>query len=93
MDWNTALSAITGPFGALLLSIAILYWIANKALPILQRYLEDQNEKFGDLVKALEKTVNSHEADRRTFEAAITNLTTRLDKVEDDIKVIKDKVS
>jgi len=93
MDWNTAFGAVTGPFGALLLSIAILYWIANKALPILQRYLEDQNEKFGDLVKALEKTVNSHEADRRTFETAITNLTTRLDKVEDDIKVIKDKVS
>lgn len=92
MDWNTALNAVTGPFGALLLSIAILYWIANKALPILQRYLEDQNAKFGDLVKALEKTVNSHDADRRTFEAAISNLTTRLDKVEDDIKVIKDKV-
>jgi hypothetical protein len=92
MDWNVALSAVTGPFGALILSIAILYWVANKALPILQRYLEEQNSKFGDLVKALEKTVNSHDADRRTFENAIASLTTRLDKVEDDIKDIKELV-
>ncbi len=93
MDTAAILNAITGPFAALVLSIGILYWLATKMLPILQRYLEDQNARFGDLVKALEKTVNSHDADRRTFEKAIASLTTRLDKVEDDIKDIKEKVS
>lgn len=93
MDWNVALNAVTGPFGALILSIAILYWVGNKALPVLQRYLEEQNSKFGDLVRALEKTVDSHDADRRTFENSIASLTKRLDKVEDDIKDIKEMVS
>lgn len=84
--------ALTGPFAALILSVAILYWVANKALPILQKYFEDQNHRLGDMVKALEKTVDSHEADRHVFESAISSLTKRLDKVEDDIKVIKDKL-
>ena len=93
MDAAAVLSMITGPLGALVLSTAILYWLANKIVPILQKYLEGQNEKFGDLVKALEKTVDSHEADRRTFEAAIAGLTQRLDNVEDDVKQIKEKIT
>lgn len=86
------IDALTGPFAALVLSVAILYWVANKALPILQKYLEDQNHRLGDMVKALEKTVDSHEADRHVFESAISNLTRRLDKVENDISDIKDKL-
>ena len=93
MDAAAVLSMITGPLGALVLSTAILYWLANKIVPILQKYLEGQNEKFGDLVKALEKTVDSHEADRRTFEAAISGLTQRLDNVEDDVRHIKEKIT
>lgn len=93
MDAASLVSAVTGPLGALILSTGILYWLANKILPILQKYLEGQNEKFGDLVKALEKTVESHEADRRTFEAAISGLTQRLDNVEDDVKLIKEKIT
>ena len=45
------------------------------------------------MVKALEKTVESHEADRHVFESAITKLSRRLDKVEDDIHEIKEKLS
>ena len=93
MDATSVLNMITGPLGALVLSTAILYWLANKIVPILQKYLEGQNEKFGDLVKALEKTVDSHEADRHTFESAIAGLTQRLDNVEDDVKQIKDKIA
>jgi hypothetical protein len=92
MDWNVLLGAVTGPLGALALSTAILYWLATKMLPILQKYLEGQNEKLHDLVKALEKTVDSHEADRKTFESAISGLTKRLDTVEDDVREIKQKV-
>jgi hypothetical protein len=87
------INALTGPFSALVLSVAILYWVANKALPIIQKYLEDQNHKLGEMVKALEKTVESHEADRHVFESAITKLSRRLDKVEDDIHEIKEKLS
>jgi septal ring factor EnvC (AmiA/AmiB activator) len=87
------ISALTGPFSALVLAVAILYWVANKALPIVQKYLEDQNNKLGEMVKALEKTVESHEADRHVFESAITKLSKRLDRVEDDISDIKEKLS
>jgi ABC-type transporter Mla subunit MlaD len=92
MDWNVLFGAITGPLGALALSTAILYWLATKVVPILQAYLEGQNEKLHDLVRALEKTVDSHEADRKTFESAISGLTQRLDNVEDDVRVIKQKI-
>jgi len=93
MDWNVLLGAVTGPLGALALSTAILYWLATKVFPILQAYLEGQNEKLHDLVKALEKTVDSHEADRKTFESAIYGLTQRLDNVEDDVRTIKQKLT
>lgn len=92
MTWNDVLPAVTGPFGALILSTGILYWLASRVLPVLQKYLEGQNEKLHDLVRALEKTVDSHEADRKTFESAISGLTQRLDKVEDDVREIKEKV-
>jgi hypothetical protein len=92
MDTAAILEMITGPFAALILSIGILYWLATKILPILQRYLEDQSSKLGDLVRALEKTVESHDADRQTFEAAISSLTRRIDVVEDSINDIKIKI-
>lgn len=92
MDTAAILEIITGPFAALILSIGILYWLATKILPILQRYLEDQSSKLGDLVRALEKTVESHDADRQTFEAAISSLTRRIDVVEDSINDIKTKI-
>ena len=93
MDWNVLLGAVTGPLGALALSTAILYWLATKVVPILQAYLEGQNEKLNDHVRALEKTVDSHEADRKTFESAIHGLTQRLDNVEDDVRTIKQKLT
>ena len=92
MDTAAILEIITGPFAALILSIGILDWLATKILPILQRYLEDQSSKLGDLVRALEKTVESHDADRQTFEAAISSLTRRIDVVEDSINDIKTKI-
>jgi len=92
MDWNFLIETVTGPLGALALSTAILYWLAAKALPIMQKYLETQNEKLHDLVRALEKTVDSHEADRKTFETAISGLSQRLENVEDDVRAIKQKI-
>jgi len=86
------INAVSGPFGALALSVAILWWLANKIVPIIQAYLEKQNDRLGDLVRAIEKTVNAHEADRKTFEKALTNLSTRLGRVEEDLSTIKEKL-
>lgn len=86
-------AAVSGPFGALALSVAILVWLAKAVVPVLQKYLEGQNEKLGALVSALEKTVDAHEADRRMFEASIAGLATRLDKVDTDIHHIRSKLT
>lgn len=89
---DTIISAITGPFGALIISVGILYWVGNKLIPILQKYFDSQNEQLGGLVKALNKTVDAHEKDRKTFEDAINKLVQRIEKVEEDVEDIKLRV-
>lgn len=86
------ITAVSGPLGALALSVAILWWLANKIVPVLQKYLEGQNEKLGALIKALEKTVEAHEADRDAFENSIAGLVTRIDKVETDVHHIRSRL-
>jgi hypothetical protein len=88
-----AISAITGPFGALVISVGILYWIGNRFIPILQKYFDGQNEQLIGLVKALNKTVDAHEKDRKAFEEAISTLAIRIEKVEEEVEDIKFRVS
>lgn len=83
---------VTGPLGALVLSVGILWWLANRMLPVLQNYFDGHNEKLGKLVTALEKTVDAHEKDRETFTQTITGITQRLDKVEVEVTLIHDKL-
>lgn len=85
-------AAVTGPFGALALSVAILVWLAKQIVPMLRAYLESQSDGLKNMVTALQKTVDSHEADRKTFEAALSQLDSRLDRVETDIHAIKNKI-
>ena len=82
-------AAVTGPFGALALSVGILVYLAKQIVPMLKTYLEAQSQRLGDMVNALQKTVDAHEADRKTFEAALSQLDSRLDRVETDIHAIK----
>lgn len=89
---ETFITTVSGPLGALALSVGILYWLASKVVPIMQTYLEKQNERLGDLVQAIEKTVIAHEKDRDTFEKALNNLSRRLGKVEEDVHAIKEKL-
>ena len=89
---ESLISTVTGPLGALVLSCAILWWLAGEILPVLKHYLENQNEKLGKLVDALEKTVDAHEEDRKVFTETIAGITQRLDKVEKDVDLIKDSV-
>jgi hypothetical protein len=86
------ITAVTGPLGALALSVGILWWLATRLVPVLQAYLESQAASLRNMVTALEKTVIAHERDRKMFEAAISQLDTRLDRVESDIHTIKTKL-
>lgn len=86
------ITLVSGPFGALVLSVGILVWLAKSIVPVLKGYLDAQNEKLGGLVGAIEKTVQAHTEDRKTFENAISNLTTRVDKIEDDVHHIRSKL-
>lgn len=83
---------VSGPFGALALSVGILVWLARIVVPVLKSYLDTQNEKLGGLVSAVEKTVAAHIEDRKIFEAAILGLTTRVDKIEGDVHHIRSKL-
>jgi hypothetical protein len=88
---ETVIQLVSGPFGALALSVGILIWLARIVLPVLKFYLDTQNEKLGGLVSAVEKTVAAHIEDRKIFEAAILGLTTRVDKIEGDVHHIRSK--
>jgi len=76
------LSLVTGPLGALGLSVGILVWMARSVLPMLKEYLERQSEHLGKLVEALNKTVAEHSKDRDAFAAGLLQLSVRLEKVE-----------
>ena len=86
------ITAVTGPLGALALSVGILYWLASQVVPVLKSYLESQAAELKHMVTALQKTVDAHELDRKTFEAALSQLDSRLDRVETDIHAIKNKI-
>ena len=83
---------VTGPLGALALSVGILWWLANRVLPVLTKYFDGHNEKLGQLVSALEKTVDAHEKDRETFTQTIAGITQRLDVVEGKVEFICNKI-
>ena len=93
MALETFVAAVTGPLGALALSVCILWWLATRLVPVLQAYLESQATSLKNMVTALEKTVAAHERDRKMFEAAISQLDNRLDRVESDIHAIKTKIT
>ena len=86
------IKAVTGPLGALALSVGILYWLASQIVPVLKAYLESQSTELKHMVVALQKTVDAHEQDRKTFEVALSQLDSRLDRVETDIHAIKTKI-
>ena len=90
---EAVITAVTGPLGALALSVGILWWLATRLVPVLQAYLESQATSLKNMVTALEKTVAAHERDRKMFEAAISQLDNRLDRVESDIHAIKTKIT
>lgn len=82
----SALTLATGPAGAVVVLLVILvgvWHVANKnVFPLIKGFIE-QNQKN------LENIMTEHSKDRMAFEKAITSLTKRQDKFEDDIIDIK----
>lgn len=80
------IKAALGPGGALavlLLVLGAIYRLSvNHGFPILKQYVTDQQENIKDILK-------EHKEDRKVFKEAVTALTTRYDKLEEDVHDIK----
>jgi len=83
---------VTGPLGALGLSVGALVWLAKSVLPMLKEYLEKQSSHLGKLVDALNNTVAEHSKDREAFAAGLLQLSVRVEKVETTLDSIAKKI-
>ncbi len=79
----------TGPFGALAIMILILGGIykvvTTQGFPLLKEYVQNQQ-------KNVEAILAEHKKDRETFESAINKLTTRQERVEEELGEIKTEI-
>ena len=79
------ISLLTGPAGALALSVGILWWLGNQAIPLLKGYLLKQNDLIAELVK-------SHQCDRDSFVASLDKISDRLDRMSESTVAIHSTV-
>jgi hypothetical protein len=86
------LTLVTGPLGALGLSVGLIVWMGKVLLPVLRNYLEKQSEHLGELIKELNRTVTSHEADRILFADSLMRLSVRVERVEEVVESIARKI-
>ena len=83
---EVAIALVSGPFGALALSVGLLVWITKVIFPMLREYLETQNKSLSRLVDTLRDTVAEHKADREMFVASLEKLGARIERVEETLK-------
>jgi uncharacterized coiled-coil protein SlyX len=83
---------LTGPLGALGLSVGLLVYLAKTVIPMLKEYLERQSSHLGKLVEALNRTVAEHAKDREAFAAGLLQLSVRVEKVEEVVESIARKI-
>jgi hypothetical protein len=83
---DIAVALVSGPFGALALSVGLLVWITKVIFPMLRDYLEQQNKSLSRLVDTLRDTVAEHKADREMFVTSLEKLGARIERVEDTLK-------
>ena len=86
------LTLVTGPLGALGLSVGLIVWMGKVLLPVLRDYLERQSAHLGELFKELNRTVTSHEADRILFADSLMRLSVRVERVETTLDSIAKKI-
>ena len=83
---------LTGPLGALGLSVGLLVYLAKTVIPMLKEYLENQSSHLGKLVEALNRTVAEHAKDREAFAAGLLQLSVRVEMVEEVVESIARKI-
>ena len=88
---DIAVSLVSGPFGALCLSVGLLVWITKVIFPMLKEYLEKQNKSLSQLVDTLRDTVSLHQQDRVAFINSLEKLGDRIERVEQSVKRLVDK--
>lgn len=86
------LTLVTGPLGALGLSVGLIVWAGKFMLPMLKEYLEKQSAHLGNLVDALNKTVAEHAKDREAFAAGLLQLSVRVENVETTLDSIAKRI-
>ena len=89
---TSILSLASGPAGGLIVCFSILWWIGNRALPVFQKYLEDQNQTLRDLVTSIDVTVQEHKKDRAVFEQAIASLSVNIASVDERLAVVETEI-
>jgi hypothetical protein len=88
---DIAVALVSGPFGALALSVGLLVWITKVIFPMLRDYLEQQNKSLSRLVDTLSDTVAEHKSDREMFVTSLEKLGARIERVELSVKKLIDK--
>jgi len=76
------LSAVAGPASGVAVALLCLSGFGW----FLIKYLLPQQER------QLDKVLEDHKEDRKVFEKSVTTMTKRLDKIEEDLVVIKTKI-
>lgn len=89
---SSVLSLASGPAGGLVVCFSILWWLGNRALPIFQKYLEDQNQTLRDLVTSIDVTVQEHKKDRQVFEQAIASLSVNIASVDERLAIVETEI-
>ena len=89
---SSVLSLASGPAGGLIVCFSILWWIGNRALPVFQKYLEEQNKTLRDLVTSIDVTVQEHKKDRAVFEQAIASLSVNIASVDERLAVVETEI-
>jgi hypothetical protein len=80
------LSAITGPFSALMLAVGMLFALGKLLAKWVPVMLEAHMQRF-------DRLINSHDEDRILYQNSIQKLSDRQDQMSLDIKVIRDAVT
>lgn len=87
---ETFIAAIVGPFGSLVILVAILYgaykMVNEKGFPIVTKYVENVDANMKSLLI-------EHKADREAFVLAISSITARQERLEITVEDIRDDVS
>ena len=80
------LSAITGPFSALMLAVGMLFALGKLLAKWVPVMLEAHMQRF-------DRLIDSHDEDRVLYQNSIQKLSDRQDQMSLDIKVIRDAVT